>query len=209
LSPHKNLARLIEAFAAAAPADVRLVLVGDMGDVFHTHVPELRATVARCGMDGRIDFTGFVPDADLAYLYNRAYVLAQPSLMEGFGLPPVEAMACGTPVLASTAGSLPEVVGDAGIFFDPTDVAAIAGALRQIFADPAGRDELARTASRRASRFTWAGSARALLATFGEFDPGWDPRHTESILHLNHRATRSPRGEARTLVEAKLPVSGR
>jgi glycosyltransferase involved in cell wall biosynthesis len=209
LSPHKNLARLIEAFAAAAPADVRLVLVGDMGDVFHTHVPELRAAVERCGVDGRVHFTGFVPDDDLAYLYNRAYVLAQPSLMEGFGLPPVEAMACGTPVISSTAGSLPEVVGDAGIFFDPTDVAAIAGAMRQIFEDPAGRDDLARTAFRRASRFTWSGSARALLATFGELDPGWDPRHTESILHLDHRPARSLRTEARALAEAKLPVSDR
>ena len=71
-----------------------------------------------------------MPDDDLVYLYNRAYALVQPSLMEGFGLPPVEAMACGTPVLASTAGSLPEVVGDAGVFFDPTDVAAIAEAMR-------------------------------------------------------------------------------
>jgi glycogen synthase len=129
--------------------------------------------------------------------------------MEGFGLPPVEAMACGTPVISSTAGSLPEVVGDAGIFFDPTDVAAIAGALRQVFDDPAGRDELARTAFRRSSRFTWSGSARALLATFGEFDPGWDPRHAESILRLDHRSARSHRREARARVEAKLPVPDR
>lgn len=207
LSPHKNLPRLIEAFAAAAPADVRLVLVGDTGDVFHTHVPELRAAVERFGLDGRVLFTGFVPDEDLAYLYSRAYVLAHPSLMEGFGLPPVEAMACGTPVISSTAGSLPEVVGDAGLFFDPTDVGAIARAVRRIFEDPAARDELARTAFRRAAQFTWSNSARALLAAFGEFDPGWDPRHTESILHLSHRSARSPRSEARDLVEAKLPAS--
>ncbi|WP_406693474.1 glycosyltransferase family 1 protein [Singulisphaera sp. Ch08] len=207
LSPHKNLSRLIEAFSGAAPSDVQLVLVGDTGDVFHTHVPELRAAVERFGLVGRVHFTGFVPDDDLAYLYSRAYVLAQPSLMEGFGLPPVEAMACGTPVISSTAGSLPEVVGDAGIFFDPTEVAAIAGAVRRIFEDPVGRDELASTAFRRASQFTWANSARALLAAFGEFDPGWDPRQTESMLNLSQRSTRGVRREPRALVEAKLPVS--
>jgi hypothetical protein len=118
-------------------------------------------------------------------------------------------MACGIPVLSSTAGSLPEVVGDAGIFFEPTDVGAIASALRQVFDDPAGRDELARTAFRRASQFSWSNSARSLLATFGEFDPGWDPWRSESILHLNQRSARTPHGEVRTLVEAKLPVAER
>ncbi len=125
LSPHKNLPRLIEAFARGARPDTRLILVGDIGDVFHTHVPEFREAVARLGLGDRAHFTGFVPDADLAHLYRRAYALAQPSLMEGFGLPPVEAMACGTPILSSTAGSLPEVVGEAGIYFDPTDIEAM------------------------------------------------------------------------------------
>ncbi len=138
LSPHKNLARLIEAFARSGLErdGLTLVLVGDTGDVFHTHVPELRAAVERSGLGGRVVFTGFVPDDDLVYFYNRAKALVQPSLMEGFGLPPVEAMACGTPVLSSTAGSLPEVVGDAGLFFDPTDVGAIASALRAVVDEP-------------------------------------------------------------------------
>jgi glycosyltransferase involved in cell wall biosynthesis len=171
LSPHKNLPRLIEAFAMGAPDDVALVLVGDLGDVFHTHVPELRAAVARRGLEGRVIFTGFVPDTDLVFLYNRAYVLAQPSLMEGFGLPLVEAMACGTPVLSSRAGSLPEVVGNAGLFFDPTDVAQITHALRRLLGDPAERDRLARRALGRAGRFTWAASARAMLACFDALDP--------------------------------------
>src|SRR5207237_9859661 len=133
-----------------------------------THVPELRELVARSGLSGRVIFTGFVPDDDLVYLYNRAETLVQPSLMEGFGLPPVEAMACGTPVLSSTAGSLPEVVGDAGLYFDPNDVAAIAATLRRVFEDPDGRDRLADRALRRASRFSWREAARALPETFGD-----------------------------------------
>ena len=174
LSPHKNLPRLIEAFARADRGEgaTRLVLVGDLGDVFHTHVPELRAAVSRWGLGDRVHFPGFVPDDDLVYLYNRAYALAQPSLLEGFGLPPVEAMACGVPVLFSRAGSLPEVVGDAGLDFDPTDVAAMAEALGRLLGDRGLRDRLAATALRRAGRFTWAASARALLDCFHEFDPG-------------------------------------
>lgn len=172
LSPHKNLIRWIEAFARADPGDeVSLVLVGDLGDVFHTHVPELRAAVARAGLGGRVHFPGFVPDDDLVFLYNRAYALAQPSLWEGFGLPPVEAMACGVPVLYSRAGSLPEVVGEAGLDFDPTDVGAMAAAIGRLLGDAALRDALGALALTRARRFTWDASARALLDCFHEFEP--------------------------------------
>ena len=168
LSPHKNLPRLIEAFAQSATAGELLVLVGDFADVFHTHVPALRAEVARLGLEGRVLLTGFVPDEQLVYLYGRAYALVQPSLMEGFGLPPVEAMACGTPVLSSRAGSLPEVIGDAGSFFDPFDVAAIASVLRSTLADPAGRDRLAGRALARSAHYTWESAAAALLSLFEE-----------------------------------------
>jgi glycosyltransferase involved in cell wall biosynthesis len=171
LSPHKNLIRLIEAFARAAPGDVLLVLAGDLGDVFHTHVPALREAIARWGLGGRVLLPGFVPDADLAFLYSRAVALVQPSLMEGFGLPPVEAMACGTPVLCSAAGALPEVVGDAGVFFDPTSVAAIAGAIGSLLADPSRREFLASRALRRAAGFSWEASARMLLDCFDALDP--------------------------------------
>ena len=170
LSPHKNLPRLIEAFARLGEEE-RLVLVGDFGDVFHTHVPELREAVERYGLGERVRFTGFVPDADLAYLYTRAYALMMPSLMEGFGLPAVEAMACETPVLASTAGSLPEVVGEAGVLFDPTDVDAMARAMQSLGDEPARRDHLARLALERSSLFTWDAAARSLLAVFDEIDP--------------------------------------
>lgn len=173
LSPHKNLPRLIEAFARSGldREGYHLVLVGDIGDVFHTHVPKLQAEVARHGLEGRVVFTGFVPDDDLVFFYNRAVALVQPSLLEGFGLPPVEAMACGTAVVASTAGSLPEVVGDAGVFFDPVDAGAMAEALRKVVDQPWLRLELRAKARNRAGRYTWDGAARAMLDCFEELAP--------------------------------------
>jgi glycosyltransferase involved in cell wall biosynthesis len=176
LSPHKNLLRLIDAFAATLAgaertrADLKLILAGDHGDVFHTHLPELRAAVVRWGLGERVLFPGFVRDDDLVFLYNRAYALVQPSLLEGFGLPPVEAMACGVPVLHSSAGSLPEVIGDAGLVFEPTDVPAMTAAISRLLLDQALRDELGQKALKRAQRFTWSATARALLACFDEFD---------------------------------------
>ncbi|MDE2509445.1 MAG: glycosyltransferase family 4 protein [Planctomycetota bacterium] len=166
LSPHKNLPRLLEAFARAAPPDWLLTLVGDLGDGFHSHVPALREHVARLHLEARVLFTGYLCDEILVHLYNRSIALAQPSLLEGFGLPAVEAMACGAPVLASRAGSLPEVVGDAGIYFNPRDVEAIARAISALRDDPALRDELARRALERARQFDWGRTGRALVEAF-------------------------------------------
>jgi glycosyltransferase involved in cell wall biosynthesis len=182
LSPHKNLSRLVQAFARSGLAGegVRLVLVGDIGDVFHTHVPELRAVVADCGIEDAVVFTGFVPDDDLVFLYNRAEFLVQPSLMEGFGLPTVEAMACGTAIVSSTAGSLREVVGEAGIFFDPESVDEIAAAIRTVHRDRGMRAELAAKASKRAGRFQWSASARALVDVFEELGPARNGRRRHS-----------------------------
>jgi glycosyltransferase involved in cell wall biosynthesis len=175
LSPHKNLIRLVEAFAQGVADDVLLVLAGDVNDVFHTHVPEVRATVERLHLNNRVIMTGFVPDDDLVFLYSRAYALVSPSLMEGFGLPAVEAMACGTPVLSSRAGSLPEVVGDAGVYFDPTDVGSMAVVMRSLLDDGDRRDAMANRALERAALFTWEASARALIACFDEL--GHDASH--------------------------------
>ncbi|MFO0910615.1 MAG: glycosyltransferase family 1 protein [Isosphaeraceae bacterium] len=184
LSPHKNLPRLIEAFARSGLAGegFQLVLVGDFADVFHTHVPAIRAAIERCRVDEQVVLTGFVPDSELVHLYNRTEALVQPSLMEGFGLPPVEAMACGKPVVCSSAGSLPEVVGDAGLFFDPTDVPAMADAMRLIIDDPGLRLTLASRARARAREFDWSRAARTLLERFDQLagrppqGPHWSRR---------------------------------
>ncbi len=168
LSPHKNLLRLVDAFAQSAPAETRLVLTGDIHDVFHTHVPQIRSAIARHHLNDRVIMTGFVPDEDLVFLYSRASALVLPSLLEGFGLPAVEAMACGTPVLSSLAGSLPEVVGRAGVYFDPNDIGSIAQAIRSFMGDPALRHELAGLAREQSSLFSWDRSARALLDCFDE-----------------------------------------
>jgi glycosyltransferase involved in cell wall biosynthesis len=151
------------------------VLTGDVHDVFHTHVPAIRAAIERHELGRRVILTGFVPDEDLVFLYSRAYALIQPSLLEGFGLPAIEAMACGTPVLSSRAGSLPEVVGEGGVYFDPTDVGSIAGAMGALLADADRREALARMALERSALFTWDASARALLACFAELEPS--PQH--------------------------------
>ncbi len=173
LSPHKNLLRLVAAMARGVPEDVLLVLTGDFHDVFHSHVPEIQAAIRAHQLEKRVLLTGFVPDQDLVFLYNRAYALVFPSLVEGFGLPAVEAMACGTPVIASNAGSLPEVVGDAGVYFDPTDVGSISEAIGTLLSRPEERADLARRALDRAARFTWTASARALLDCFDEL---WQER---------------------------------
>ena len=164
LSPHKNLPRLLETMARLARQDVGLVLVGDLTDVFHTHVPELRGIIDRLDLGRRIHFTGFVGDDDLASVYGRAMALVQPSLMEGFGLPPIEAMACGTPVLASRSGSLPEVIGSAGHFFDPTNVDEMTRTIDDFLADPQGRE----AALERAKFWTWKRAGDDLLRVFAE-----------------------------------------
>ena len=143
--PHKNHARLLEAFRLVREArpELRLVLTGAGHDPVQPDGVECR---------------GAVSTAELVSLYQRASALVFPSLYEGFGLPPVEAMACGCPVAASSAGSLPEVVGDAAILFDPHDPASIAaGALEAL----ARADDLRARGLEHAARFTWEATARA------------------------------------------------
>lgn len=166
LNPHKNLLRLVDAMKSVVGGrrDAHLAIVGDLsGRGFYDNARELRARVeADPDLRGHVTFTGYLSDARLVDLYASSYAMVFPSLWEGFGLPAVEAMACGLPVLASRRASLPEVVGRAGRFFDPEDALDIAEVMLGLLADEAGRDGLARAASRRAGDFTWdAGAALA------------------------------------------------
>ena len=143
LSPHKNLRRLLDAlpWLLERHPDARLAIVGDLsGRGFHDEAAALQHSVAnRPLLAARVRFTGFVTDDDLVDLYSAATLLVFPSLWEGFGLPAIEAMACGLPVAASHTGSLPEVVGDAGRYFDPHDAADISRVLDEmLIADAAG-----------------------------------------------------------------------
>lgn len=175
LSPHKNLLRLIEA-SSLLPRDVgQLVLVGDFGDTFHTHLPELQAKVSECGVADRVVFTGFVPDDELAVLYRHARAVVLPSLWEGFGLPAAEAMACGTPLLHSHAGSLPEIAGNAGLVFDPLNVNDLAEKWLKLADDEPLRLQLARNGLARSRRYRWEEAGRLL----------WNELETVSGLRRN------------------------
>ena len=174
ISPHKNLATLVRAFQAwnergPDASSASLVLVGDYtNDVFHSSYQEIRAQIADAKLDAKIRFAGFVPDAELCDLYSAAEALVLPSLYEGFGLPVLEAMACGTPVIASHAGALREVVGDAGLLFDPYDADGLSHQLQRVHASASLRSDLAARGLVRASQYSWNVSAHTALAAFEE-----------------------------------------
>jgi glycosyltransferase involved in cell wall biosynthesis len=151
--PHKNLPRLLRAWAALAPplrAAHRLVLAGGAT----VGRSALEALTASLGLGQSVAFAGAVEDADLPALYGGAAVVVLPSLEEGFGLPALEAMACGAPVVASERGALPEVVGDAGVLVDPEDEGALAAALTRVLAGELDRAALAQAGLARAATFT-------------------------------------------------------
>jgi glycosyltransferase involved in cell wall biosynthesis len=163
LQPRKNMARLVEAFAQyRSPLPTSLVIAGKA----QWRESEVFQAVQRAGLVGRVVFPGYVEDADLPALYSAAAVFVYPSLYEGFGLPPLEAMACGTPVISSNAASLPEVVGDAALLVDPNDTVALAQALYSVLAQPALHADLRRRGFDRAARFSWQRCAAETLAVY-------------------------------------------
>jgi glycosyltransferase involved in cell wall biosynthesis len=166
VKPHKNLERLIRAFALLklqpGRNDLRLVLIGD--DV--SRYGSLRRTVEEAGVRPDVRFFGFVPHRTLAALYRMASVFAFPSLYEGFGLPPLEAMACGTPVVTSRLSALPEVVGDGALLVDPYSEAEIAAAIARVLDDDELRRELVTRGRLRAASFSWERSAREIHAGY-------------------------------------------
>jgi glycosyltransferase involved in cell wall biosynthesis len=162
--PHKNLSTLIRAFAditcQRAFSDVRLILVGDhSGEAFHTEISALRAQVSNLAIGDRVVFTGYLPDSELVVLLNLATVLVLPSLMEGFGLPAVEAAACGCPVVATTASPLPELLGSAGLYVDPGRPEELSGALARVLGSPELRQNMREAGVRAARRLSWYAAA--------------------------------------------------
>jgi glycosyltransferase involved in cell wall biosynthesis len=161
--PYKNLARLIEAFARVG-TEYRLVLAGDHEDFGAA----LREQAANAGLAGRVVFPGPVSEAELAALYAGALAYAFVSVSEGFGLPGLEAMQAGVPVVAARAASLPEVYGDAAHYCDPLDVESIAAALAEIATDAELRKRLVTHGQQRAGEFSWARTAEQTLAVYRE-----------------------------------------
>lgn len=160
--PHKNIPRLVSAYAQIADeVEQSLVLVGSIDTRFS---PE--AELGELKGRGRIIETGRVDDDDLNALYSLADLFVQPSIIEGFGLPLAEAMACGCAVICSETSSLPEVVGDAALLFDPLDEGAIAAAMREVLTTPGLRDKLAADGLRRAAALNWTSAAEQTLAVF-------------------------------------------
>jgi glycosyltransferase involved in cell wall biosynthesis len=166
VKPHKNLERLIRAFAMAREQsgheDLQLLLIGD--DV--SKYGALRRAVESTGLRQDVRFFGFVPPSTLAALYRMASVFAFPSLYEGFGLPPLEAMSCGTPVVTSRMSALPEVVDEAALLVDPYSVESIATGITAVLDDEALRERLVEKGRARARAFSWERSVRAIHAGY-------------------------------------------
>ena len=138
----------------------KLLLAGKRGWLYE---PLVRSVEER-GLGDLVRFADYVERADLPALYSGALALTFPSLYEGFGLPALEAMSCGTPVIASNASSIPEVVGDVGLLLDPHDASAWAGAVERLCADGAARRDMSRRGMERAAQFTWERCARETYA---------------------------------------------
>lgn len=166
IKPHKNVERLIAAFAKVREessfSDLTLIVVGDE----ITKYPSLRRAVERHGVRANVRFFGFVPELTLVALYRLADVFVFPSLYEGFGLPPLEAMANGAPVVTSKLSSLPEVVGDAAVMVDPYDVGSIAEGMKSVLGDEALRERLVEAGRERARLFSWEKAVSEVHATY-------------------------------------------
>jgi glycosyltransferase involved in cell wall biosynthesis len=158
--PHKNLRRLLQAFAQVAPAhpELRLVLAGKPHP---TETPQLKALAAELGLRQRVEFRAYVPYAELPDLYRGALAFVFPSLWEGFGLPVLEAMACGTPVITSVGSGTEEVAGDAALLVDPVHSDSLSQLLLRLLDQPSLREQCRRQGLERATQFSWGATALA------------------------------------------------
>ena len=172
ISPHKNLEGLLRALARLGPTPPRgwhLAVVGDYaGDSFYGCYPVLSRLCRRLELTERVTFTSYVPDHDLVALYNAGCFLELPSFDEGFGLPAVEAMACGLPVAASRRGSLPELLGPAGMLFDPEEPGEMDATLARLLESSDLRAHLRGLGLDRVKRFSWQSAARETIRIFEE-----------------------------------------
>jgi glycosyltransferase involved in cell wall biosynthesis len=172
ISPHKNLVRIIEAFSALKAElakqdvyhDLKLIIIGDE---LSKH-PDLRRTVVRGGVQNDVRFMGFVPIDVLRIFYDLAKVFVFPSLYEGFGLPPLEAMAHGTPVLTSNTSSIPEVVGTAAVMVNPENLFEMMRALQRVLLDQTLREKLRCAGYEQVKKFSWDRSVAEVLAGYRE-----------------------------------------
>lgn len=176
ISPHKNVTRMIEAFSALkaelekdrAFPDLKLIIIGD--DLSGN--PDLRRTVVRSAMQNDVRFLGFVPIEVLRTFYDAAKIFVFPSLYEGFGLPPLEAMAHGTPVVTSNVSSLPEVVGDAAVLVHPENVFELMRGLHRVLLDQPLREKMKERSYRQASKFSWEKSVRRIREVYYDVTTG-------------------------------------
>ena len=164
LEPRKNVPTLLHAYRALVDRGFqqRLAIVGRRGWMFK----DIFTTAKTLKLEGRVIFTGYVPDEELPYLYNGARVFAYPSLYEGFGLPVLEAMACGAPVVTSNASSMPEIVGEAGLLVDPHDRRQLTEAIERLIVDDDLHHALQEQGVRRAADFSWEKTARETLKAY-------------------------------------------
>lgn len=162
LQPRKNIPVLIEAFAKVGQPDLTLVLVGGKGWLFD----EIFGRVEALGLQDRVRFTGYVPDDDLPLWYNAATLLVFPSVYEGFGMPVVEAMACGTPVVAANTSSVPEATGEAALLFEPQDVAGLADRIAAVLNNSNLSAKMQEQGLRQAQRFSWEQAGRETAAVY-------------------------------------------
>ncbi|NJN54160.1 MAG: glycosyltransferase family 4 protein [Anaerolineae bacterium] len=156
LQPRKNIPTLLDAFAKLQEADLHLVLIGGKGWLYE----EIFARVQALGLTERVHFTGYVPDEELPLWYNGAELLLLPSLYEGFGMPVVEAMACGTPVIAANGSSLPEAVGEAGLLFAAEDAVELAAQITAVCHDPQLSAKMRAHGLAHARQFSWDRAGR-------------------------------------------------
>ena len=172
IEPRKNLLTLVRAYdelLRTTKHRPQLVLCGGRGWLFD----EVFRLVEELKLQEQVRFTGYVPDEDLPALYSAAEIFLYPSLYEGFGLPPLEAMACGTPTISSDASSLPEVVGSAGLTHDPNDGQALTGHMARLLSDSGLRERLRQAGLAQAARFSWDRAARETQSVYDEVFEQW------------------------------------